>query len=119
MDDALFRADTYINAGADGIMIHSKESDGSEIIEFCNQDNKFKNRIPLIVVPSTYAHMTEKELMDIGVNVVIYANHLLRSAYPSMVNTAKSILENNRSKEASDKYCMSIKDIITLIPDDA
>ena len=62
-------------------------------------------------------NITEKDLMDLGVNVVIYANHLLRSAYPSMVDTAKSILENNRSKEASDKYCMSIQDIITLIPE--
>ena len=61
--------------------------------------------------------MTEKELQKIGVNVIIYANHLLRSAYPSMVDTAKSILENSRSKEASDDFCMSIKEIITLIPE--
>ena len=117
MDNALKRAKAYINAGADGIMIHSKEKDGNEIIEFCEKFNKFENRVPLIVVPSTYAHMTESDLKDLGVNVVIYANHLLRSAYPSMVSTAKSILENSRSKEASDKYCMSIKEIITLIPE--
>ena len=116
MDDALLRTKAYIKAGADGIMIHSKNKDGKEIINFCNQFKKFKNRVPLIVVPSTYAHMTEKELQKIGVNVVIYANHLLRSAYPSMVDTAKSILENSRSKEASDDFCMSIKEIITLIP---
>jgi phosphoenolpyruvate phosphomutase / 2-hydroxyethylphosphonate cytidylyltransferase len=118
MDDALKRSNAYIDAGADGIMIHSKEKDGSEIIEFCNEYKKFNNRVPLVVVPSTYAHMTEKYLIELGVNVVIYANHLLRSAYPAMIDTAKSILKNNRSKEASDKYCMSIKDIITLIPDD-
>jgi len=76
------------------------------------------NRVPLIIVPSTYSHITEKELIELGVNVVIYANHLLRSAYPVMVETAKSILENNRRKEASEKYCMSIKDIITLIPNE-
>ena len=69
------------------------------------------------MVPSTYAHMTESELQKLGVNVIIYANHLLRSAYPSMVTTAQSILENSRAKEASDKNCMSIKDIITLIPE--
>ena len=90
MDDALLRSKAYIKAGADGIMIHSKNKDGKEIIEFCNQFKKFDQRVPLIVVPSTYAHMTENELRDLGVNVVIYANHLLRSAYPSMVNTAKS-----------------------------
>jgi len=116
MDDALLRSKAYIKAGADGIMIHSKNKDGKEIIEFCNHFKKFENRVPLIVVPSTYAHMTENELRDLGVNVVIYANHLLRSAYPSMVNTAKSLLENSRGMEASNDYCMSIKDIITLIP---
>ena len=116
MDDALLRTKAYIKAGADGIMIHSKNKDGKEIIEFCNHFKKFANRVPLIVVPSTYAHMTENELQDLGVNVVIYANHLLRSAYPSMVNTAKSLLENSRGMEASNEYCMSIKEIITLIP---
>ncbi|MDB9722660.1 phosphoenolpyruvate mutase [Candidatus Marinimicrobia bacterium] len=116
MDDALLRSKAYIKAGADGIMIHSKNKDGKEIIEFCNHFKKFAKRVPLIVVPSTYAHMTENELQDLGVNVVIYANHLLRSAYPAMVNTAKSLLENNRAMEASNDYCMSIKEIITLIP---
>ena len=116
MDDALLRSKAYIKAGADGIMIHSKNKDGKEIIEFCNHFKKFDQRVPLIVVPSTYAHMTENELMDLGVNVVIYANHLLRSAYPSMVNAAKSLLENSRGMEASNEYCMSIKEIITLIP---
>ena len=116
MENALERAKAYIGAGADGIMIHSKEKDGKEIVEFCNKYQKFENRVRLIVVPSTYHHMTETELQDLGVNVVIYANHLLRAAYPTMVNTARSILEHGRAKEASEKYCMSIKDIITLIP---
>jgi phosphoenolpyruvate phosphomutase / 2-hydroxyethylphosphonate cytidylyltransferase len=117
MADALKRAEAYIAAGADGIMIHSKEKDGKEIIEFCENFQKFELKVPLIVVPSTYSHMTESELQDLGISVIIYANHLLRSAYPSMINTAQSILENSRSQEASDKYCMSIKDIITLIPE--
>ena len=116
MADALKRATAYIAAGADGIMIHSKKKDGNEIIEFCEKFQKFETKVPLVVVPSTYAHITESELQDLGVNVIIYANHLLRSAYPAMVETAQSILENSRAKEASDKYCMSIKDIITLIP---
>lgn len=117
MDDALKRAESYIDAGADGIMIHSKEKNGQEIVEFCGKFKKFEKRVPLIVVPSTYAHMNESDLEKLGVNVVIYANHLLRSAYPAMVDTAKSILQNSRSKEASDKYCMSIKDVISLIPE--
>jgi len=117
MADALKRAEAYIAAGADGIMIHSKEKDGKEIIEFCEKFQRFETKVPLIVVPSTYAHMTESELKDLGINVIIYANHLLRSAYPSMIKSAQSILENSRSKEASEEYCMSIKDIITLIPE--
>ena len=98
-------------------MIHSKKHTGEEIIDFCKQYQIFETKVPLIVVPSTYSHMTEFELQQLGINVIIYANHLLRSAYPSMVKVAQSILECNRAKEASDKYCMSIKDIINLIPD--
>jgi len=115
MDDAINRARAYIEAGTDGIMIHSKEKDGKEIVEFCRRYNEFKNRVPLIVVPTSYNFMKEDELVDLGINVIIYANHLLRSAYPAMVNTAKSILENERSKEASVN-CMPIKEILTLIP---
>jgi len=117
MDDALNRSKKYIAAGADGIMIHSKEPDGKEIIEFCENYNSFDTRVPLVVVPSTYSQITEKTLQDNGVNIVIYANQLIRSAYPAMVKTAKSILIHNRAKEASKKHCMSIKEIITLIPE--
>ena len=115
MDDAIARAKAYIAAGADGIMIHSKEKDGKEILEFCNRYSKFADKVPLVAVPSTYNHMYEKELIDAGVNVVIYANHLLRSAYPAMVDVAKSILTHERSYEVNDK-CMSIKEILHLIP---
>jgi phosphoenolpyruvate phosphomutase / 2-hydroxyethylphosphonate cytidylyltransferase len=118
MDDAMDRAKAYIKAGADGIMIHSKDKDGKEIIDFCQKYKKFYNRVPLIVVPSTFAHFTEVELQSLGINVVIYANQLIRSAYPAMIKTAKSILKNSRGKEASDEFCMPIKDILTLIPED-
>ena len=98
-------------------MIHSKEKDGKEIIEFCRNYSEFMNRVPLVVVPSTYDHMTEDELQDLGANVVIYANHLLRSSFPAMSKTAKSILQNGRALDASKKNCMSIKEILTLIPE--
>ncbi len=115
MDDALTRAAAYIEAGADGIMIHSKDKSEGEILEFCKKYDKFENRRPLIAVPSSYNQIYEAQLIDAGVNVVIYANHLLRSAYPAMVGVAKSILENERSAEV-DEQCMSIKEILTLIP---
>ena len=117
MDDALERSNAYIESGADGIMIHSKEKDGKEISSFCKEFQKLNSKVPLVVVPSTYAHITEPELKDLGVNIIIYANHLIRSAYPAMIKAAKSILKNSRAHEASKNYCMSIKDIINLIPD--
>ena len=92
------------------------EKDGEEIIEFCKEFNKLGSKVPLVVVPSTFAHMTEKEFKELGVNIVIYGNHLLRSAYPSMVKAAESILKHDRCMEASKKYCMPIKEILTLIP---
>ena len=115
MDDAVTRAKAYIEAGADAIMIHSKEKDGIEILEFCELFKGFEKQVPLVVVPSSYNHLYEEQLIEAGANVVIYANHLLRSAYPAMVDTAKSILLNGRSKEV-DEQCMSIKEILTLIP---
>lgn len=115
MDDALTRAKAYVEAGADGIMIHSKKKSGEEIIEFCKRFRKFEKNIPLVVVPTSYSHITETELSKIGVNIIIYANHLIRSAYPAMMKTAKCILENERALEV-DKYCMPIKEILNLIP---
>ena len=115
LEDALKRAKAYIEAGADGIMIHSKEKSPDEILAFCEEYKKFKNKVPLVVVPTTYNQITENELIKAGVNVVIYANHMLRSSYPAMVDVAKSILINERSYEANDK-CLSIKEILNLIP---
>lgn len=115
VDDAIIRARSYIQAGADGILIHSKQKTPEEVLMFCDEYNKFAKNTPLFVVPTTYNIVREKELIKAGVNVVIYANHLLRSAYPSMVKTAEVILQNGRSFEAN-QFCMPIPDIINLIP---
>lgn len=116
VEDALERAAAYVAAGADGIMIHSKNKDGMDIKEFCQRFREKDVETPIVAVPTTYNQFTEDELADWGVNVVIYANHMLRAAYPAMVNCAKSILMHKRSLEASDEYCMPIKEILTLIP---
>jgi phosphoenolpyruvate mutase len=116
MDDALARARAYIAAGANGIMIHSKEPTTDERLTFCKEYAKFDDRVPLVVVPSTYSYATEDELAAAGVRIVIYANHLLRSAYPAMVQVAESILRHGRAAEAED-LCMPIKEIINLIPE--
>ena len=113
--DALQRATKYINAGADGIMIHSRKNNPSEIFEFCRFYNKFKIRKPLIIVPSSFSQVTEEKLSKAGANIVIYANHLLRSVYPNMVDTAKSILKHKRAYQI-EKKLLSIKDILELIP---
>jgi 2-methylisocitrate lyase-like PEP mutase family enzyme len=116
MDDALSRAQAYIAAGANGIMIHSKESNADEIMTFCREYEKFDDRVPLVAVPSTYSRVTEDELTEAGVSVVIYANQLLRSAYPAMVEVAKNILRHGRAAEA-EELCLPIKEIISLIPE--
>ena len=113
--DALARAQMYINAGADGIMVHSKEESPDEVLEFCRGYKAFKRKVPLVAVPTTYDRITEAELEKAGVNVVIYANHLLRSAYPAMLKTAGLILSHGRANEAATAYCMPIKEILTLI----
>lgn len=115
IDDAVTRAIAYIEAGADGIMIHSKEKNGEEILAFCERYRALDKRVPLVAVPSSYNHLYEQQLMEAGVNVVIYANHLLRSAYPAMVSVAKTILTHERSLE-TDEQCISIKEILNLIP---
>ena len=115
MEDALSRAKAYTNAGVDAVMIHSKESKPDEILEFCKRYREFDRTVPIIVVPSSFDTIYEDDLARAGVKVVIYANQLLRSAYPSMVNTAKLILEHQRAYEARPNL-MSIKEILTLIP---
>ncbi len=115
LEDALIRANAYIQAGADGIMIHSKEKDPTEIFEFCRRYSLFEKKAPLVVVPSTFSQVSETELKEKGANIVIYANHLLRSAYPAMAKTAEAILLHERAHEA-EQYCMPIKDIINFIP---
>jgi len=113
--DALLRAKAYIQAGTDAIMIHSKNKDTTELFEFLKEYNNFEKRVPIAVAPSAFSHITEKELQQAGVKIVIYANHLLRSAYPAMIKTAQTILQNERAHEV-EPFCMSIKDILELIP---
>lgn len=115
MDDAITRAKAYIEAGTDGIMIHSRQKSPNEILEFCKILREYNENIPIVVVPTSFNQITAKELSKAGVNIVIYANHMLRAAYPGMKNVALSILENDRSQEAEEKL-LSIKEILDLIP---
>ena len=117
LKDALNRAEIYSKAGADAILIHSKEKTPREIFSFSKEFKKSKNFIPLVSVPSTYSIVHEKDLIKNGFKLVIYANQLLRSAYPAMQNTAKTILKNRRAFEA-DKKIIPIKEIINLIKND-
>ena len=116
VEDALERCHAYVAAGADGIMIHSKNKDGQDIKEFCQRFREVDNHTPIVAVPTTYGQFTEAELAEWGINIVIYANHMLRSAYPAMVKCAERILETTRCLEASEEYCMPIKQILNLIP---
>ena len=117
-DEAIMRAKRAVEAGADGVMIHSKEKSPDEVLSFLERYDRElgSDRKPIVAVPSTYNSITEAELAAAGVSVCIYANHLLRASYPSMLGVAESILTHKRSLEA-DEVVMPIKNILTLIDD--
>jgi len=114
ISDALCRADAYVQAGADGIMIHSRKQTADEIFEFCDRFRETDQKTPIVVVPTSYNTVSEQELQAHGVNIVIYANQLTRSAFPAMQKTAMDILTYHRAKEVDDRL-MPINEIITLI----
>lgn len=115
VDEALQRAFAYVKAGADGVMIHSKEKSGQDIKEFCRRFRIEYEKVPIVLVPTTYNQFTEKELAAWGANIIIYANHMLRASYPAMYKAAETILKAERSLEVND-MCLSIKEILELIP---
>lgn len=117
MEDALERAFAFVKAGADGIMIHSRKKEPDEIFEFVEKFRAQDKTTPIVVVPTSFNTVTEQEFKDRGVNIIIYANQLTRSGFPAMKKAAETILENHRAKEADD-MCMSIKEILTLIPEE-
>ena len=116
MEDALTRAFAFVEAGADAIMIHSRRKDPAEIFQFVEKFRAKDPATPLVVVPTSFNTVTEEEFRARGVNIVIYANQLTRSAFPAMKQTAETILRSHRALEA-DARCMPFKEIITLIPD--
>ncbi len=116
MNDAIKRAHAYSEAGADAIMIHSREKEPDEIFEFCKLFKESDKQTPIMVVPSSFNTVHIDEWKEKGVRIVCHANHMLRSAYPAMLKTAMSILKHGRSKEAADENCMPIKEILELIP---
>lgn len=117
MDDALTRAFAFVKAGADAIMIHSRKKDPSEIKEFLAKFREKDKTTPVVLVPTSFNMVYEEEWKALGANVIIYANQLTRTGFPAMQNAAETILRTHRAKECDEK-CMSIKDIITLIPEE-
>lgn len=117
VEDALKRAAAFVRAGADAVMIHSRRREPDEIFQFVEQFRKADHSTPVVVVPTSFNTVTEEEFKRRGVNIVIYANQLTRSGFPAMQSTAVSILNNHRAMEC-DEFCMPIRDIISLIPED-
>lgn len=115
MDDAMRRCLAYVDAGAHGIMIHSRKKDGEEILEFARRFRQHHADVPLICVPTSFAHLKFEQLESAGFNVVIYANHMLRSAYLAMKGVAEDILRNGRTLEIEPR-CLGIDEILHLIP---
>ena len=114
MEDALRRAVAFRDAGADGIMIHSRKKEATEILEFCDKFRELDSKTPLVVVPTSFNQVTEAEFASHGINIVIYANQLMRAAFPAMQKTAEEILKAHRAMEV-DANLMPFKDIIRLI----
>lgn len=115
IDEAIRRARAYVEAGADGIMIHSRQCTAAEILSFCERYGRLESRKPLVVVPSSYSGIYERELEAAGVNIVVYATHMLRAAYPAMMRVAHSILEHGRAFD-SEADCMPLDEATRLIP---
>ena len=115
VEDAHLRASKYVDAGADAIMIHSRDKSGADAINFIRSFRKYDSKTPLVIVPTSFSHISESEFWDMGVNIVIYANHLLRAAYPAMKNIAEQILTDGKA-ENCEKKIMSMKEILNLIP---
>lgn len=118
VEEALLRASKYVDAGADGIMIHSYKEDGADILEFVSKFRESYKETPLVLVPTSYSQFTEGQLKEAGVNIVIYANHFLRSAYKTMTAVAENILMDNRSSEVSKASCVSMSTILEVIDND-
>jgi phosphoenolpyruvate phosphomutase len=114
--DAMERAESYLDAGVSAIMIHSKDRTGRDVKEFAEKYNRLENRKPLMMVPTSYNTITEDDLSSWGANIIVYANHLLRAAYPAMEHTAKSILENKRGFE-SESSSIPVEEFLKLIPE--
>ena len=117
MDDALNRAFAFAEAGADAIMIHSRKKDPSEIKEFINKFREKDKSTPIVLVPTSFNSVTEEEWKELGANIIIYANQLMRAEVPAMRRAAESILEHHRAEEC-DEMLMPFKEIIRLIPDE-
>jgi len=118
VDDAIRRAEAYVAAGADAVMIHSRRREPDEVFDFCARAASTIPKVPIVAVPTSYNTVTEDELQSAGVRLVIYANHLLRAAYPSMQSVAESILVHSRSAEVDDQIA-SINDVLHIIPENA
>ncbi len=115
LNDALTRAFAYVEAGADGIMIHSRQKDGREILEFLSAFRAKNSLTPIVLVPTSFNEISAQDLSAAGANIIIYANHLLRASFVAMKQVAQGILEYDKSVQIEDK-CMSVKEILSLIP---
>lgn len=115
IEDALDRASAYIEAGADGILIHSRKAAPDEVFAFCERYLRLPSQVPLFAVPTSYDEVLDDDLAKGGIDVVIYANHLIRAAYPAMVEVATDILRYGKSSQSKSRL-MPIRDVIELIP---
>ena len=110
MKEAIKRALAYEKAGADAILIHSKQNSPSEIFEF---SESWGGTLPLIVVPTTYPTVKLDELISHNIKMIIYANQALRVAHASISKTLKQ-LRNSTSISDISEDLSSMEEIFRL-----
>lgn len=113
LDDALMRAQAYVKAGANAVMIHSRRQQPDEVLEFAGTFRTDNPCVPLVAVPTTYSGISETDLASHGFNIIIYANHLLRAALPAMQRVAEQILVHERAGE-TESQLMPIPELLNL-----
>lgn len=114
VDDALTRAALYLEAGASGLMIHSKDRTEDRVVEFLQRLRAQGHEQPVICVPTTYNRVLARDLFAEGANIIIYANHLLRASHHAMRRVCQDLLQHDRAVDV-ERRCTPLDELFDLV----
>lgn len=112
-DEALRRAHIYAKAGADAILMHSKKSTSVEIDDFMARWKEMGMTTPVVIVPTKYYAVPTDHFREVGISLVIWANHNCRSAISAMRETSRNIFENQNLMGVEDKI-VSVSEVFRI-----